>query len=61
MKSKVVYMEFHGGLFRQFLKCFLEDHPRIKAIFDEEYDSYEMSIRSWKRFCNDYRLDFKSL
>ncbi len=58
---KTVYFDDHGSLLKYYILGFLEEHPRLKRVVDEENNSIGMTIRSWKSFCREYQLDYSIL
>ena len=64
-KSKLVFLQFHGLVYRELLQRWLDCHPRTfwwrSGNIGDETETITMSECGWRRFCSDYGYDYKSL
>ena len=62
MKTKSIFLEFHGTIFKEVLTIWLKDHPRTMYWIDETVSpTLAMSESAWKRFCKESNYDFNEL
>jgi len=64
MKTKTVFPYLHSFMFRDYLKRWLDCHPRTRwwrSGKDTEQEALTMSVSAWRKFCKDYNQDFKKL
>lgn len=63
--AKNVFVNRHNILWVAYLEHFLKHHPRLRYFADRDFIDEQclvkMSVRNWKKFCNEYGLRFKEL
>ena len=64
-KCKTVFLGFHGIVFRECLNNWVQLHPKTfwwrSGNYGDDTESFTMSVSGWKRFCQDYNFEFKTL
>lgn len=63
--KKIVCLETKGSMFNHYIRFWLDCHPRTtwegEKDKGEVYGWLTMSESAWRRFCQDYNLDYKKL